>query len=232
MKKYSIAGLTVQMNPKGETLKAQSAQYLTNTDKQADITVALSQEYLIKKQSENPHLSPDTCEYVFTGATFYDQLLDHMGLILHASAVVLDGVAYLFSAKSGTGKSTHTALWLEAFPDAYILNDDKPALRLTDGIFKASGTPWSGKTDQSINKTVPLKAIAFLSRGEVNSIRKLTTKESLPLLLEQTLRPSGKIDRLLELVDVLLRTVPVYSLTCDISHEAVYCSHGAMSISK
>ena len=72
---------------------------------------------------------------------------------------------------SGTGKSTHTALWLKNFaPRASIINDDKPAIRIQkDGIF-VYGTPWSGKTDQNKNVKVPLQGIAFLERGEENSI--------------------------------------------------------------
>ena len=73
-------------------------------------------------------------------------------MLLHSSAVVVDGYAYLFSADSGTGKSTHTGLWKQHFGDrAYIINDDKPAIRKVDGEWYVFGTPWSGKTDTSVN---------------------------------------------------------------------------------
>ena len=82
---------------------------------------------------------------MWVGEAFYARLLQYDGMLLHASCVEKDGKAYLFSAKSGTGKSTHTHLWLRAFPDSRIINDDKPAVRRMDGTFYACGTPFSGK---------------------------------------------------------------------------------------
>ena len=229
MRKYSVASLIVAMRPEEKTLSAQAAPYETDTERDADITISVSRAFLEKKREQNPHLTMDSCEYIFTGADFYEKLLGFEGLILHASAVVLDAQAYLFSARSGTGKSTHTDLWLKYFGErAYIINDDKPALRIIDGSFMVCGTPWSGKTDRNINAVVPLKAIAFLERGLVNEIRPLSTKEALPLILEQTLRPTNKMNELFALLDRLLTEVPIYRLRCDISMEAVECSYNTM----
>ncbi len=229
MKKYSVASLIVEMQPKEKTLSTQSLPYEINTDQNADITISLSESFLKKEQERNPHLTLDSCEYIFSGAVFYEQLLRFMGLILHASAVVVDGQAYLFSAKSGTGKSTHTSLWLRYFGErAYIINDDKPALRLIDGVFKVCGTPWSGKTAQNINRIVPLKGIAFLERASTNSIKRIDTKEALPLVLEQTLRPASSINELMTLLDKLLTDIPIYKFCCNISKQAVECSYNAM----
>lgn len=229
MKRYSVASLIVEMQPEEKTLSTQSKAYEINTDQKADIVIKIPRSFLIQKQEQNPHLTLDICEYIFTGSVFYEKLLDYEGLILHASAVVLDGNAYLFSARSGTGKSTHTSLWLRYFGDrAYIINDDKPALRIIDGKFMVCGTPWSGKTDQNINKIVPLRGIAFLERGQTNNIRRIDTREALPLILEQTLRPTGRINELMSLLDKLLMDIPVYRLSCDMSKEAVECSYNAM----
>jgi len=119
-------------------------------------------------------LSLDECEYIWTGASFCRHLLDYEGMVLHASALAYEERAYLFSAPCGTGKSTHARQWQEHFGSdkVQIINDDKPALRLTDGSFYVFGTPWSGKSEYSLNVQVPLQAICFLEQSAHNWIEK------------------------------------------------------------
>ena len=84
----------------------------------------------------------------------------------------MDGQAYLFSADSGVGKSTHSRLWQQVFGDqrVTIINDDKPALRLRDGVWYVYGTPWSGKYGLNHNLCYPLAGICFLERSKTNKI--------------------------------------------------------------
>jgi hypothetical protein len=229
--KYSIASLIVDMQPEGKTLLTRSEPYRTDPGQKADIHINIDRSYLQLMQQNNPHLTYDDCEYIYTGEVFYKALIRFGGMLLHASAVSLDGEAYLFSAKSGGGKSTHTSLWLECFGDrAHIINDDKPALRRIDNQFNVFGTPWSGKTDLNKNESVPLKAIAFLEQGTENRIIRLNTKEALPLLFGQTLRPAEGVDKLAFLLDKLLKDIPFYKLVCDISMDAVLCSYTVMRL--
>ena len=224
---YSIAGLTVQMDSFGRTV-TQAQPYLCAPGT-ADIVITSHPAELQKNQ---PHLSLEDCEYLSTGAGFYRQLLDFDGLMLHASAVVMDGYAYLFSAPCGTGKSTHTALWQKVFGKgrAVILNDDKPALRLENGCFYAYGTPWSGKTDRNANLRAPVAGICFLQQGKENTIVPYAGAKAVFSLLEQTLRPKGSDIRvrLLTLLDKLLQTVPVWHMTCNMEPDAPIVSHAAM----
>lgn len=183
-------------------------------------------------QREQPHLSDEDCEYLCTGGSFYRQLLKFGGMLLHASAVVMDGRAYLFSAPCGTGKSTHTKLWLEVFGDrAYILNDDKPAIRFEDGEWYAYGTPWSGKNDISVNTRVPVAGICFLRQAKENTIAPLGGAKAVFSLLEQTARPTGAElrEQLMELLDRLLAHVPVWQMTCNMEPRAAVVSYEAMS---
>jgi len=227
-KYYNITGLTVEMDTFGRTVK-QAEPYLTEPGK-PDIVVAGDWRAL---QENQPHLTKDDSEYIVTGSSFYNQLLNFDGMLLHASAVMLDGWAYLFSAPSGTGKSTHTTLWRKVFGEdkALILNDDKPALRFEDGRFYAYGTPWSGKTDMNINQRVPLAGICMLGRGEHNVIEPYTGAEAVHALLEQTIRPKNmtKTVKLLELVDKLFENVPVWKMKCNMDPEAARVSYEAMS---
>ena len=125
--------------------------------------------------------------YMETASRFYRQLLTHNGMMLHASAVVLDGRAYLFSGPPRTGKSTHTGLWRQLFGDnAHIINDDKPALRFVDGRWFAYGTPWCGKDGINLNEKAPLGGICFLKQSQQNRIWRLDPKEATQNLIYQT----------------------------------------------
>lgn len=226
--KYKIADLVVQMDSFGRT-KDQAFPYRILNCDNVDIYICSNR---IKIKEMYPGISDSDAEYLSTGANFYKQLLNYSGLMLHASAVVVDGNAYLFSADSGTGKSTHTKLWLELFGDrAYILNDDKPALRLMNGIWYAYGTPWSGKNDISMNIGVPIAGICMLERGERNEISTFSGKNAVFEIYAQTNRPKVAEYRvkLLELLDKLIRNIPVWKLTCNTGVEAAIISYEAMS---
>ena len=225
---YNITGLTVAMDSFGRT--AAQAQPYRCAPAKPDIVICADWKSLKESQ---PHLSEEDCEYLVTGASFYHQLLGFDGMMIHASAVMMDGQAYLFSAPCGTGKSTHTALWQQTFgPErARILNDDKPALRLENGIFYAYGTPWSGKTDLNLNEKVPLAGICMLARGEENHIEPFGGAAAIHALLEQTARPRDPklAGKMLELLDQLLTCVPVWKLHCNMDLQAARVSYEAMS---
>ena len=226
---YKIAGVVVDMNPKYPRVTKQSGAYKTD-DTKPDIRIAMPEEFLSERQRENPHLSLDECEYIWTGSSFYNALPEFGGFLLHSSAVVYENKAYLFTAPSGTGKSTHTQLWLKNFEGSYILNDDKPAIKLEDGKVMAYGTPFSGKTDWNVNKCVTLQAICILGRGEKNEIEKVPPEEALFVILDQTCRPydADKMDKLLTILDKVISEVPVYRLKCNIADEAAFVSYNAM----
>ncbi|MBQ8621415.1 MAG: hypothetical protein IJ422_03780 [Oscillospiraceae bacterium] len=224
---YKIAGLVVEMDSFGRTLK-QAEPYRCEATK-PDIVIRTDWRALQKNQ---PHLSDEDCEYLCTGGSFYRQLLNFDGMMLHASAVVLDGKAYLFSAPCGTGKSTHTALWKQVFGNrAVILNDDKPALRLENGTWYAYGTPWSGKFDMSVNMKAPVAGICFLHQAAENQIKPLGGVQAVRHLLEQTSWPPEPDPRckLMELLDQLIRKIPLFEMGCNTEFEAVRISYNAMS---
>lgn len=230
-KYYKIAGLTVKMESYGRTVE-QAKPYETAPCDSVDITVKSHWE-AVKK--DYPLLSDDDGEYLATGAKFYLNLLNFGGLMLHSSAVVMDGKAYLFSADCGTGKSTHTSLWLKAFGDrAFILNDDKPALRLEDGVWYAYGTPWSGKHDISVNTRVPLGGIAVVYRDEKNWLEPFGGKDAVVQIFRQLNRMRSMEYRikLLELLDKLIGQVPVWKLHCNMDVEAAIVAYETMSGNK
>ena len=130
-----------------------------------DITLDGTKEDYEKLRKQYPHLSIEECEYSCAGAEFYMKLLKHQGFMIHASAVEKEGKAYLFSAPSGTGKSTHAQLWRQTFKGEpiRIINDDKPAVCLQNGVFYACGTPFSGKTDKNENRKAPIQGLCIFA---------------------------------------------------------------------
>lgn len=228
--KLEVANLIVEITPRYELLKSRLGPYVYNGEKEADIVIPLSEQFFIDRQKANPNLTLEECEYIYTGSCFYTEIVKFDGVMLHASAVQYENFAYLFSADSGTGKSTHTHLWLEKFPGAEILNDDKPAIRYIDGKYYAFGTPWSGKFDESVNTMTEIAGITFLSRGETNEITRVTGEDVMVDFLNQTVRPVKKdyMISFMETLDKILCDVPVFRLKCNISPEAVETSYNAM----
>lgn len=225
---YRIAGLTVAMDTFGRTLE-QAKPYLIDDNSQVDFRV---DSFWERCKHLVPNVSDDLGEYLYSGYDFYRNLLKHDGLMLHSSAVVVDDKAYLFTADSGTGKSTHTGLWLKKFGDrAYILNDDKPAIRREKDGWYAYGTPWSGKHDISRNHRVKLAGIAVVNRGEENSIQPFGGVEAIHAVMKQVNRPAGMEFRfnLMDLLDRLLTEVPVWKLYCNMEPQAAEVSYRAMS---
>ena len=139
-------------------------------------------------------------------------------LEMHASVIENQGKGYLFLGKSGTGKSTHSRLWLEHIAGSQLLNDDNPIVRLrNDGSIWVYGSPWSGKTHCYINKGVPVGGIVSLSQAPENKIRRCALPEAYAALYSSA---SGlKMNR--EMFDGLHVTmeriaveVPFYHLDC------------------
>lgn len=230
MPKYQIANLVFEMNPKYERLKTQAIPYLIETEKEPNFTLNLPDEKLKELQNKYPHLDLEELEYIFLGQLFYKEILKFNGMLLHASAVVKDGEAYLFSAPSGTGKSTHTQLWLKEFPDAYILNDDKPAIFFINDMPYVAGTPFSGKHDISRNELVPLKGICFITRSEENWIEEIDNRIAVFELLNQTERVPYEeyMSLLIRLVENVIRRTHIFKMGCNISKEAVYTAYNLM----
>jgi len=169
-------------------------------------------------------LEEDFRTYIMIGEIFKFAILKHNGIVIHSSAVNCDGNGILFSAPSGTGKSTHAGLWKKYYPDkTTILNDDTPVVRFIDDIPYVFGTPWSGKTEINCNQSAPLKAIVFLEQSKINSIHKIESKEAVWRLLNETRQPALKemMNLTLDMLEKILKKVPTYFFSCDISPEAV-----------
>lgn len=192
----------------------------------ADITVTVTEAEIDEELRNAPEehgitrgVAEATCAYRQIAL----QLPRFDAFVLHASAVECDGAAYAFAAVSGVGKSTHTALWLQAFGDrARVINGDKPILRFQNGRLWVFGTPWQGKENWGCNRAAPLAALCFLERGTENRIGSIGNAEAVARLIPQILMPTEREGalRFLALLDRMLCEIPTYLLHCNTKPEA------------
>lgn len=170
------------------------------------------------------HYNPiEVVAFHLIGTAFRNRILFNDGLVIHASSIIHEGRGLLFTAPSGTGKSTHAGLW-EVYRNASVLNDDTPAIRITEGKPYIYGSPWSGSSDKFLNAKAALNAIFILEQAPSNAVRRLTKKETVLRLMPRVFMPYFS-DELTEMAvlnfERIIRDVPVYELKCKPDKEAV-----------
>ena len=150
--------------------------------------------------------------------------------LMHGAVVSANDYGYMFTAPSGTGKSTHINLWKQYFDGIEIINGDKPFIRVMKDKVWAYGTPWCGKEGWQKNASVPLKGICLLNRGRENHIAQITPVQVLPFIMRQVhyMDDSEMAGKTLELLNRLMTEVKLYRLECDVSREAAKCSYEGM----
>ena len=236
-----IAGAVIRVHPMYQSTREYCRPYLSDRASELDVFInaedlAFEQKMLdIEAVEEGLKLRKFTDPFLERAAIqrkVAEYLLSKNTILLHGSTVAVDGRAYLFTAACGTGKSTHTRLWREAFGDrAVMVNDDKPFLKLTDRDVLAYGSPWSGKHGLATNICVPLQGICLLHRGEENRIMRIDPERMIDTLRRQVHAPIE--ERLLQqtdaLVDQLAARVPLWEMACNKELEAALVSHAAMS---
>jgi len=198
--------------PAAGGLASRCAAYLCNETAGADVTIRTE---LYRYDRYPASWTEDMVAYMESAYQFYRELVLFDGLFLHASAVVLDGRAYLFSGHSGAGKSTHTRLWQQLWPNARVINDDKPALRRMNGRWIVYGTPWCGKDGINQNAQAPLAGICYLKKAPHNQMRRLSSRDAMERIFAQTIfkyPDKQRLMKLFDLMEMLLREIPVYEM--------------------
>ena len=233
-----IAGKAVGISPMYGKTREQCERYLTEGKPEISVSVtqtdiARMRENAVREDSlEGKEPQEYSDAYLETLAVYRkicEAMVDFDTVLMHGSVVAVDGVAYLFTAKSGTGKSTHTKFWRELFGErAVMVNDDKPLLKLTEDGVLACGTPWDGKHRLSTNVCLPLKAICILERGETDEIHRISAQEALPMVFQQTYRPK-KLAKYMEIIDKLMQRVEFYRLKCTTSPNAAKVAYEGMN---
>lgn len=238
---FNIAGQTVSVCAQFESTRVYCTEYLCDgePDFSIEITerdIAYEQEKCAREDALSGQLPRKrTNAYLETIALqrkVAEKLFEYDTLLFHGSVVSIDGVAYLFTATSGTGKSTHTRLWREVFGErAVMVNDDKPFLKITEKGILACGSPWNGKHGIGNNIAVPLKAICILERGEQNQIEQISAVNAVFMLLQQSNRPMDKtyMPQYMKMIEQLTNHVLFYRMACTMDPEAAKIAYEAIA---
>ncbi len=237
-----LAGVAVQIRCRYEENRNFLSDYLS--DREPVFSIEPSEKDLevirirLSQQAEKdgitqPRVSEAFLENNAIHALLAEGLVHHNVLLMHGSALCMDGEAYIFTAASGTGKSTHARLWRELFGDrVWMINDDKPLLRVgADGITEVFGSPWDGKHHLSRNASAPLKAIVSLQRGTENSIEALSSAQAFTVLRRRAYISPGRdtAEAILAMENRLIAVIPFYRLFCNMECEAARVAWAGMN---
>ena len=226
----AVAELNIGIKYRYEFTRSYVAEY--QTDAAPDFIVeATDADMKAERELAEEPVADEYLEYVAIYRKIADKLTEYDGAVFHGAVLDVDGKAYVITARSGVGKTTHVRLWLERFGERVsVLNGDKPIIRAIDGGIYAAGTPWNGKEGYGKRGTLPLAGIAFLERAEENSYKKLTASEGLVRFMGQIYinkdNPTFLV-KTLRLADKVLSGVPLYELRCNMDVSAAEMARSA-----
>lgn len=230
-----IAELVVRINNKYDYVREFCRDYIVSDELPVDIEVSVTEEKALAEinaygkcmfsdeEQRYVQMALPMSECLCMNREISQAIVRHNGFLMHAAVIDVDGEAYAFCAKSGTGKTTHMKLWLEKFGErAQVINGDKPILRYIDGTLYAFGTPWCGSEKMGKNIKAPLKAICFIERSGTNSITRMTPSAVLGRIFHQLLMPQDEesLDSFMNMIEHMIATVPCYLLRCNMEMEA------------
>ena len=238
---YRIGGKNIRIESIYESVQERCRDY--RTEGEPDFTVQTTLSDLAYEQERSDREAEAEGRNAVKWSSAYleelavyrkiaEKMPDYDTFLFHGSCVAVDNDGYLFTARSGTGKSTHVRLWREMLGSrAVMVNDDKPLIHLLkDNGAVIYGTPWDGKHRLSSNILVPLRAVCLLERAEENRIAPVTAQEAFPMLIQQTYRPAdpAAMIRTMKLIDRLSQSVKLYRLRCNMDISAAELSYGTM----
>ena len=229
---YDIAGLRIDIQNKYRYTDGFCRAYLSpDQTSPVDLVASVPEEDFLREKEISAGFPDGYIENICLYRSICKQLPVLNRMLLHAAILEYDGSGYAFLGKSGTGKSTHTGLWLKHVNGSRIINGDKPILWEEGDKVLACGTPWMGKEGLGINAVSPLKGLCFLEQAKENSIQRLTPSEAAFKTFGQILIPTDNENaaKTLELTDKIVSKIPCYLLRCTISEEAVKTSFEALT---
>lgn len=177
----------------------------------------LAEEYEQIKREKRDLPGLQTIEKQLVHRKMAEALIFHNTILIHGAVITLHNKAFMFTAPSGTGKTTHIQKWIESVEGTSVVNGDKPFVIINEEGAFACGTPWCGKENLGTNAIVSLQSIVFMERSEDNRIEKVEFKSIFPNLLEQTFRPvnADAMKKTLNLLLGLKNKVTFYKFYCN-----------------
>ncbi|MBQ7132305.1 MAG: hypothetical protein IJO29_07000 [Oscillospiraceae bacterium] len=227
-----IADLIIGIDEKYDYVKKFCKDYIVQSDVNDFCAKACDDDIEKEYLAGSGRFSKPYCESICIYREICKRLPDYDAFLLHAAVIELDGKSYAFTAKSGTGKSTHIKLWQKVFGQrCRIINGDKPIIRKFGDSFFACGTPWCGKENWQTNAISPLVGLCFLERGAENSISNACPDEILSRIFHQLFVPQNIDSQNLffALLDDFLKKTPSYILRCNMDESAALTAFEGMN---
>ena len=231
---YKFADRVFEIKNKYKYLESFCVDYACEEQEPFDV-IAVDDEEIMAEQTDSAENAPPP--YLETLAVYRkisERLAKDDCFLMHAAVIEYRGRAYAFSAKSGTGKSTHIALWEKAFGnEVRVINGDKPLVRKRENNgttqFIVYGTPWCGKERKQTNDSAVLSGLCRLVRSEENYIKR-AGEEAVPFLLSQMLykKDACYLGALMDFADALVQNVPVYELGVNTDISAAFVARDYM----
>ena len=225
---YQFAGICVEITHIYPYFADQAKDYLSGETPEFSITVTQAD---IDLEREDAEAQDGYRERLVVYRKLCEKLVEKDIILFHSAAITVDGKAYLFTAPSGTGKSTHIKLWRKRFGKAVgIINGDKPLISVTPTEIRVWGTPWDGKEHWSANRSAPIAGICQINRGAENEIAPVSAADALGVLFSQTYRPTTELGmrKTVQLLAEISQRVPFWKLHCNMTTEAAEVSYAAM----
>lgn len=234
-----LAGINVAITSLFDEVYDFCRDYLTEAP--ADMSVAVTSEDIFHEKIKNIREAqieglpvadyPDS--YLETLAVYrkiVTKMLDFDTFLMHGAVIAVGDKAWLFTAPSGTGKTTHINLWLNNIPGSYVVNGDKPLIHIGDEC-TVYGTPWAGKEGMNQNIGVKLCGIVVLNRGAENHIEKVPMTQILPVLIQQSYRPKERVEleKTLSLLSRMGKKIPMYQLFCNMNPDAALTAYNVLN---
>lgn len=226
----SIAQVPIRVKAIHPSMRSYCRQYLIPDNSFAQVNIEITNEdleieagYQRALNAPDYKFDPKILEFDAILRKIADKMLEFDVLLFHASAISVEGKAILFSAPSGTGKSTHTKFWKELYGDKIeIINDDKPLIKFDQYGVSVFGSPWNGKDRLSSLTPAKLDSICFLSRAVENRVVKVSQQEIMQEIFNQIHIPADKtkIPKVLYLLDKVLKNAKLYKIFCTNSIES------------
>lgn len=249
-----IADTVIQIDNQYQFIEDYCRNYIIK-DVPPDITVAVNEAEIVAEMGKYCCQSMDYLETLAVYRKICEKLIDRDIVLFHSSALMIEGKAVLFSAPSGTGKSTHARIWRETFGERVtMINDDKPLISIgrtevktvgraddttaggADNItigrvpVRVYGTPWCGKHSLENNISAPLSAVFWLKQGKDNSVVGLDDRSAFAHILNQIYRPNDEVlmRKTIMLAGRLLENVEFFEITCNMEKEAAITAYNAV----
>lgn len=230
MFKVKLADLVIGIDNQYSYTKELCREYITDSS-YIDFCVSATNEQ-IKAEDNGEGFSIDYLESLALYRRIAEKLIEYGGFLMHGVTLSVEGRGVIFTASSGTGKTTHAMYWKQLLGDkCIIVNGDKPLIRFINDICYAYGTPWCGKEQLHTNTRTPLTDLFIVNRAEDNRVCDLRPKEAMLKVLAAVYKPSDPelFSKTIEYLDLFLEKVKVRNVYCNMSIDAAKAAYGALN---